>query len=93
MLETPKEDYTKTLWAVRSFQREQKKRPGGMLFRSYLSRTSTPPTAIPRFSKMSRSTIYAGMTVAVVGESGSGKSTAARCITGLLPPTKGRISV
>jgi peptide/nickel transport system ATP-binding protein len=35
--------------------------------------------------------IYAGMTVAVVGESGSGKSTAARCITGLLPPTKGVI--
>jgi peptide/nickel transport system ATP-binding protein len=35
--------------------------------------------------------IYAGMTVAVVGESGSGKSTTARCITGLLPPSKGRI--
>jgi peptide/nickel transport system ATP-binding protein len=29
--------------------------------------------------------------VAVVGESGSGKSTTARCITGLLPPTKGSI--
>ena len=35
--------------------------------------------------------IHAGRTVAVVGESGSGKSTAARCITGLLPPTKGVI--
>ena len=35
--------------------------------------------------------IYAGRTVAVVGESGSGKSTAARCITGLLPPTRGHI--
>ena len=35
--------------------------------------------------------IFSGMTVAVVGESGSGKSTAARCITGLLPPTKGEI--
>ena len=35
--------------------------------------------------------IYQGMTVAVVGESGSGKSTTARCITGLLPPTKGEV--
>jgi peptide/nickel transport system ATP-binding protein len=31
------------------------------------------------------------MTVAVVGESGSGKSTTARCITGLLPPSAGKI--
>jgi peptide/nickel transport system ATP-binding protein len=36
--------------------------------------------------------IHAGRTVAVVGESGSGKSTAARCITGLLPPLSGSIS-
>ena len=35
--------------------------------------------------------IHEGRTVAVVGESGSGKSTTARCITGLLPPTKGQI--
>ena len=32
-----------------------------------------------------------GRTVAVVGESGSGKSTAARCITGLLPPKSGQV--
>ena len=32
-----------------------------------------------------------GKTVSVVGESGSGKSTLARAITGLLPPSKGRI--
>lgn len=35
--------------------------------------------------------IHPGQTVAVVGESGSGKSTAARSITGLLPPLGGRI--
>ena len=34
---------------------------------------------------------HSGRTVAVVGESGSGKSTAARCITGLLPPKQGHI--
>lgn len=32
-----------------------------------------------------------GHTVAIVGESGSGKSTAARAITGLLPPSKGQV--
>ena len=35
--------------------------------------------------------LHPGQTLAVVGESGSGKSTLARVITGLLPPTKGRI--
>jgi peptide/nickel transport system ATP-binding protein len=35
--------------------------------------------------------IHRGQTVAVVGESGSGKSTAARVITGLLPPRLGDI--
>lgn len=32
-----------------------------------------------------------GQTLAVVGESGSGKSTLARVITGLLPPSQGRV--
>ena len=40
-----------------------------------------------------RSSIYPQRTVAVVGESGSGKSTAARVITGLLPPSQGQFSI
>ena len=36
--------------------------------------------------------IHPGQTLAVVGESGSGKSTLARVITGLLPPSKGKIT-
>jgi peptide/nickel transport system ATP-binding protein len=91
MLKSPKEDYTKSLWAVRSFQREQKDRPGGgavpvvSVQNVDASYGDTPVLHNVSFD------IYAGMTVAVVGESGSGKSTTARCITGLLPPTSGKI--
>ena len=36
-------------------------------------------------------TVLPGETLAIVGESGSGKSTLARAITGLLPPSAGKI--
>ena len=91
MLESPKEEYTQSLWAVRSYRREQKQRPGG---------DAVPVVSVQNvdaaYGKVQvlddvSFDVYAGMTVAVVGESGSGKSTAARCITGLLPPTAGKI--
>ena len=90
MLDQPKEDYTKSLWAVRSFKREQKSRPTG----------TQPVISVKNIDAAYGDTkvledvsfdVYPGMTVAVVGGSGSGKSTTARCITGLLPPTKGEI--
>jgi len=91
MLEHPKEEYTRSLWAVRSFKRPQKARPGG---------DAVPVVSVQHVDAAYGQTkvlddvsfdIHAGMTVAVVGESGSGKSTTARCITGLLPPTAGKI--
>ena len=91
MLDSPKEEYTQSLWAVRSYRRDQKQRPGG---------DAVPVVSVQNvdasYGKLQvlhdvSFDIYAGMTVAVVGESGSGKSTAARCITGLLPPTSGKI--
>lgn len=91
MLEDPQEEYTKTLWAVRSFQRKQKPAP---------KKDATPLISVRNVSAAYGDTkvlddvsfdIHRGRTVAVVGESGSGKSTTARCITGLLPPIGGEI--
>lgn len=93
MLADPKQDYTKSLWAVRSFQRDQK--PAA-------AQDETPVVSIRNVDaaygggtiKVLHDVsfdIHAGRTVAVVGESGSGKSTTARCITGLLPPLTGSI--
>lgn len=92
MLENPKEDYTKSLWAVRGFKSPQRHRPTD----------GTPPLISVKNVDASYTggekvlddvsfDIYEGMTVAVVGESGSGKSTTARVITGLLPPSKGEV--
>ena len=93
MLSKPKEEYTKSLWAVRSFQRKQK--PAA-------KKSETPVVSVKNVTaaygggtvKVLHDVsfdIHAGRTVAVVGESGSGKSTAARCITGLLPPLEGSV--
>lgn len=91
MLSDPKEDYTKSLWAVRSFQRPSK---------PAVLKGATPIVSLKNVSAAYGKSpvlfdvdfeIHAGRTVAVVGESGSGKSTAARCITGLLPPKQGHI--
>ncbi|MEL6570537.1 MAG: ABC transporter ATP-binding protein [Pseudomonadota bacterium] len=91
MLSNPQEDYTKSLWAVRSFERPLK---------APVVAGSTPVVSIknvdaaygkvPVLHDVSFD-MHAGRTVAVVGESGSGKSTTARCITGLLPPKSGEI--
>ncbi|MGO4914566.1 ABC transporter ATP-binding protein [Pseudogemmobacter sp. W21_MBD1_M6] len=91
MLSAPKEDYTRSLWAVRSFERPRK---------PHVATNATPVVSVrnvtaaygrvPVLHDVSFD-MHAGRTVAVVGESGSGKSTAARCITGLLPPSQGVI--
>ncbi|MDX1512121.1 MAG: ABC transporter ATP-binding protein [Gammaproteobacteria bacterium] len=91
MLDSPKEDYTKSLWAVRSFKRDQKSRPGGDALPVVSVENVDAAYGDVKVLEDVSFDVYAGMTVAVVGESGSGKSTTARCITGLLPPTKGKI--
>jgi len=92
MLKSPREDYTKSLWAVRSFKREQKSRPtDGTKPIIAVKNVDAAYTGGVKVLDDVSFDIYPGMTVAVVGESGSGKSTTARCITGLLPPSKGEI--
>jgi len=91
MLAAPTQEYTKSLWAVRSFQRPTKPpvAAGSVPVVSVKNVTAAYGT-IPVLHDISFD-IHEGRTVAVVGESGSGKSTAARCITGLLPPISGSI--
>ena len=93
MLDAPREDYTKSLWAVRSFQRPQKpavKKDATPVI-SLRNVTAAYGDGEPVVRDVSFD-IHEGRTVAVVGESGSGKSTTARCITGLLPPRRGEIA-
>lgn len=92
MLSTPTQEYTKSLWAVRSFERPLK---------SPVVAGSIPSVSVQNIdAAYGKSKVlfdvsfdmHEGRTVAVVGESGSGKSTVARCITGLLQTTAGQIS-
>lgn len=91
MLSTPSEDYTKSLWAVRSFERPLKSPViGGAVPVISVNAVDAAYGKTPVLHHVSFD-MHEGRTVAVVGESGSGKSTAARCITGLLPPSAGQI--
>jgi peptide/nickel transport system ATP-binding protein len=89
MLKAPTQDYTKSLWAVRSLQKPESRSDDIVLEISHVSASySNSLKVLDDVSvKLPR-----GKTVAVVGESGSGKSTLARAITGLLPPSSGTIS-
>jgi len=89
MLAAPREEYTRSLWAVRSFARAERPPATGTPVVSVRDVTAGYG-AVDVLTDVSFD-IHAGRTVAVVGESGSGKSTTARVITGLLPPRKGEV--
>lgn len=89
MLTAPREDYTRSLWAVRSFARPEQPAPKDAPILS-VQNVSAAYGKVPVLDDVSFD-IHAGRTIAVVGESGSGKSTAARVITGLLPPRSGAV--
>ncbi|MDG1934901.1 MAG: ABC transporter ATP-binding protein [Paracoccaceae bacterium] len=88
MLSSPKEEYTKSLWSVRSLEKQEQQKGESVL--SLKSIDAAYGSAKVLFDVNIE--VAKGTTVAVVGESGSGKSTTARVITGLLPQSSGIIS-
>jgi len=88
MLSAPEHPYTKSLWSVRSIQKEAEPSTDNILeikgvdaaYGKSLKVLHDVSISVPR-----------GKTVAIVGESGSGKSTTARVVTGLLPQMKGEV--
>lgn len=90
IIHRPREDYTKALVSVRGLDHSEKAPAPPVL----QVQTLTARYRGTRFDVLKNVSMElpAGQTLAVVGESGSGKSTLARAITGLLPPSQGRIS-
>jgi peptide/nickel transport system ATP-binding protein len=88
MLKAPKQDYTKTLWAVRELEKPEE--PADDVILQVKGVDATYGGVVKVLDNVTID-LPRGRTVAVVGESGSGKSTLARVITGLLPPLTGEI--
>ncbi|MBY3156137.1 ABC transporter ATP-binding protein [Rhizobium laguerreae] len=89
IIEAPREDYTRALVNVRQAYREEAADQSAAL----LKVENISAEYSNGFKVLHDVTLHVpkGQTLAVVGESGSGKSTLARVITGLLPPSSGRI--
>ncbi|MFT5549706.1 MAG: peptide/nickel transport system ATP-binding protein [Candidatus Azotimanducaceae bacterium] len=88
MLSNPEKEYTKSLWSVRSIEKKE------AISKDIVLKVNRVDAAYSGGVKVLDNVsidIPRGQTIAIVGESGSGKSTAARVMTGLLPPSKGKI--
>lgn len=91
MLAAPKEEYTKSLWAVRRHAREEQPPATVGKVPVVSVRNITAGYGSLDVLQDVNIDIHERRTVAVVGESGSGKSSTARVITGLLPPRNGKV--
>jgi peptide/nickel transport system ATP-binding protein len=88
MLSHPEKEYTKSLWSVRSIEKAEEVSNDIVLRVDHVDASYTGSAKVLDDVSID---VPRGHTVAIVGESGSGKSTAARAITGLLPPSRGQI--
>ncbi|WP_227270611.1 ABC transporter ATP-binding protein [Roseobacter weihaiensis] len=91
IINAPREDYTKALVSVRSVQHEEKQPTPHPVLRVEAVNARYKGTSFDVLKDINVE-LHLGQTLAVVGESGSGKSTLARVITGLLPPSAGKIT-
>ena len=89
ILHAPQEEYTSRLVSVRKIQSDEKTATENSVL-EMCNVTAAYRGGVKVLLNVSMS-VSAGQTLAVVGESGSGKSTAARVMTGLLPPLSGEI--
>ncbi len=87
MLTNPKEEYTKSLWSVRSIEKEADGQGDKIL---EIKNITAAYGKIPVLKNVDIA-VPKGKTVSIVGESGSGKSTTARVVTGLLPQLEGEV--
>ena len=90
IINAPQAEYTRALVSVRSIDHQEKPQAAPVL--SVANVTARYRGTSFDVLKNVTVDLAPGQTLAVVGESGSGKSTLARAITGLLPPTQGRIT-
>ncbi|MDP3194551.1 ABC transporter ATP-binding protein [Tabrizicola sp.] len=90
IIHRPTQDYTKALVSVRSLDHVEKA-PAPPILQVQNLTARYRGTNFDVLKNVSVD-LPVGQTLAVVGESGSGKSTLARAITGLLPPSAGRIT-
>ena len=87
MLSSPKKEYTKSLWSVRSLTKPEEISKNTIISLKNIDAAYGKSKVLFDISME----VPKGKTLAIVGESGSGKSTLAKVITGLLPQANGQI--